>query len=425
MPIVPLSPGQHLNADAHAPGGGRFRIEKPLSAGGFAITYLAHDQQFDDRCVIKELAIDQLMVRSGTEMVPLPGREADVAVWVQKVQKEAQTLHRLRNAGVVPIRATWRELGTAYFAMDFIDGIELPSEPSPSATWATWEPVALKFLAALGAIHAEGLVHGDIKPQNVLVSREGNPVIIDFGTARSTEEAKKTRLTTVAMTPGYCPPELAVRDRAREMGPWSDLYSWALTVMGLVIRHRGIDGAPLDTSARVALAQHGLAEAGMGAETASALREAAVPEPWIAVLMACVALEPSARPQSAAAVLAGIQAAPVARAIMRPPRAAAPLAPQQTQSGTLKKVLLIAGGVLFIGALVYLRAAAENTELVNQDIRAAMYDPTEENIGVARHSDDWIRHTEYAPYYLLSGIWEDRREFELFLVKTKTEGVAP
>ena len=383
MPIVPLSSGQHLNADAHAPGGGRFRIEKPLSAGGFAITYLAHDQQFDDRCVIKELAIDQLMVRSGTEMVPLPGREADVAVWVQKVQKEAQTLHRLRNAGVVPIRATWRELGTAYFAMDFIDGIELPSEPSPSATWATWEPVALKFLAALGAIHAEGLVHGDIKPQNVLVSREGNPVIIDFGTARSTEEAKKTRLTTVAMTPGYCPPELAVRDRAREMGPWSDLYSWSLTVMGLVIRHRGIDGAPLDTSARVALAQHGLAEAGMGGETASALREVGVPEPWVSVLMACVALEPSARPQSAAAVLAGIQAAPVARAVApvvaaptpapvatapapvapapatvatapapAPVAAAPPAAPASASTG--RTALFVGAGLLSVGAAVFI-----------------------------------------------------------------------
>jgi hypothetical protein len=373
MPIVPLSPGQHLNADAHAPGGGRFRIEKPLSAGGFAITYLAHDQQFDDRCVIKELAIDQLMVRSGTEMVPLPGREADVAVWVQKVQKEAQTLHRLRNAGVVPIRATWRELGTAYFAMDFIDGIELPSEPTAGAGWATWETVALKFLAALGAIHAEGLVHGDIKPQNVLVSREGNPVIIDFGTARSTEEAKKTRLTTVAMTPGYCPPELAVRDRAREMGPWSDLYSWALTVMGLVIRHRGIDGAPLDTSARVALAQHGLSEAGMGAETASALREVGVPEAWVTVLMACVALEPSARPQSAAAVLAGIQGAqaapalppvpqkvaapepaPVAAAPVPAPIAAAPVttAPPASAS-TGRTALLVGAGLLAVGAVLY------------------------------------------------------------------------
>ena len=311
MPLAPLSVGQHLHGDSASPGGGRFVIEKPLSAGGFAITYLARDQQLDDRCVIKELAIDQLMLRSGTEMVPLPGREADVAVWVQKVQKEAQTLHRLRSAGVVPIRATWRELGTAYFAMDFVDGIELPAEPTAGADWATWEPVARKFLAALGAIHAAGLVHGDIKPQNVLVNREGSPVIIDFGTARSTEEAKKTKLTTLAMTPGYCPPELAVRDRAKEMGPWSDLYSWALTVMGLVIRHGGIDGAPLDTSARMALAKHGHSDAGIGDESASALRAAGLPEGWVQALMACVALEPSARPQSAEEVAARIDAAPV------------------------------------------------------------------------------------------------------------------
>jgi hypothetical protein len=212
---------------------------------------------------------------------------------------------------VVPIRATWRENGTAYFAMDFIDGIELPAEPTAGAGWATWETVARKFLTALGAIHAAGLVHGDIKPANILVDRAGNPVIIDFGTARSAEDAKKTKLTTLAMTPGYCPPELAVRDRAKEMGPWSDLYSWALTVMGLVIRHGGIDGAPLDTSARTALAKHGHSDAGIGAETAGALRAAGVPESWVQALMACVALEPSARPQSAEEVAARIDAAPV------------------------------------------------------------------------------------------------------------------
>ena len=311
MPLAPLSAHNLLHPDPTSKGGARFVVERLLSAGGFAITYLAWDQQFDDRCVIKELAIDQLMVRSGATMMPLPGREDDVAIWVQKVQKEAQVLHRLRSSGVVPVRATWRENGTAYFAMDFIDGIELPDEPTPGANWATWEPVATKFLAALGAIHATGLVHGDIKPQNVLVNREGNPVIIDFGTARSVEASKKTKLTTIAMTPGYCPPELAVRDRAREMGPWSDLYSWALTVMGLVVRHRGIDGAPLDTSARVALQQHGHKEAGIGDETARALRAAGLPDGWVDALMACVALEPIARPQSAEAVRARIDAGSV------------------------------------------------------------------------------------------------------------------
>jgi serine/threonine protein kinase len=236
--------------DPTARGGARFVVERSLSAGGFAITYLAWDQQFRDRCVIKELAISEIMARSGMQMVALPGRTADVAIWAQKVQREAQVLHSLRSTGVVPVRATWRENGTAYFAMDYVDGIELPCEPMRDVAWSVWEPVATKFLHALGAIHAAGLVHGDIKPQNVLVTSAGNPVIIDFGTARSTEEAKKTRLTTVAMTPGYCPPELAVRDRAREMGPWSDLYSWALTVMGRVIRHRGLDGSPLDAAAR-------------------------------------------------------------------------------------------------------------------------------------------------------------------------------
>ncbi len=292
--------------DPNAPSGFRFVVERALSSGGFAITYLARDAQFNDRCVIKELAIDQLMVRSGVAMVPLPGCADEMAVWIQKVQNEALTLHKLRNAGVVQVRATWREHGTAYFAMDYVEGIEFPAAPMPGVPWATWEPVAKKFLVALGSIHQAGLIHGDIKPQNILIRRDGSPVIIDFGTARSEGDAKKTRLTTLAMTPGYCAPELAVRDRAREMGPWSDLYGWALTVMGLVIRHRGIDGSPLEASARVALEQHGVKHAGIGAETESALLEAGMSEAWVQALMACVAIKPGDRPRSAQDVAAMI-----------------------------------------------------------------------------------------------------------------------
>ena len=310
MAITPLAANQTLLPDASSARGARFIIERPLSAGGFAITYLAWDQQLRDRCVIKELAIAEIMGRSGNAMVALPGRDADLTVWIQKVQREAEILHSLRSAGVVPVRATWRENGTAYFAMDYVDGIELPRQPLDGVRWETWEPVARKFLRALGAIHAAGLVHGDIKPQNVLVRNDGTPVIIDFGTARSSEDARKTRLTTIAMTPGYCPPELAVRDRAKEMGPWSDLYSWSLTVMGLVIQHRGIEGAPLEATARVALSQHGIRDAGIGEETASALREAGLPDRWVSTLMACASLYPASRPASVEAVLALLDGSP-------------------------------------------------------------------------------------------------------------------
>ena len=308
MPLAPLPPQHLLHPDATSPGGCRFILERQLSAGGFAITYLARDQQFRDRCVIKELAIDQLMSRSGLAMLPLPGRADEVASWLDKAQEEAVTLHRLRNAGVVPVRATWRENGTAYFAMDFIDGIELPAQPMQGVTWSTWEPVARKLLTALGAIHEAGLIHGDIKPENVLVTREGRPIVIDFGTARTSGEARTSRLATAAMTPGYCPPELAVRNRADELGPWSDLYSWAITVMGLAVRHQGVDGRPLDANARVALALHGIADGGLGASTAGALREAGLSSEWVAALMSCVALDPKKRPASVEALLARLDA---------------------------------------------------------------------------------------------------------------------
>ncbi|NQW64116.1 MAG: serine/threonine protein kinase, partial [Deltaproteobacteria bacterium] len=330
MAITPLAANQSLLPDASSARGARFIIERPLSAGGFAITYLAWDQQLRDRCVIKELAISEIMGRSGNAMVALPGRDADLAIWVQKVQREAEILHSLRTVGVVPVRATWRENGTAYFAMDFVDGIELPRQPIDGVRWETWEPVARRFLRALGAIHAAGLVHGDIKPQNVLVRKDGTPVIIDFGTARSSEDARKTRLTTIAMTPGYCPPELAVRDRAKEMGPWSDLYSWSLTVMGLVIQHRGIEGAPLEATARVALSQHGIRDAGIGEETSAALKAAGLPDRWVQALMACASLYPASRPASVEAVLALLDGSPNAsvndarRASAPPPLPASP-----------------------------------------------------------------------------------------------------
>jgi hypothetical protein len=178
------------------------------------------------------------------------------------------------------------------------------------------------------------------------------------------------------MTPGYCPPELAVRDRAKEMGPWSDLYSWALTVMGLVIRHGGIDGAPLDTSARTALAKHGHSDAGIGDESASALRAAGLPEGWVQALMACVALEPSARPQSAEEVAARIDAAPVkaktARYATRQSESgaaaasnaeissdaiasfrASPLLAAPVDNSTNRTALLVVGGLVAAASLVF------------------------------------------------------------------------
>ena len=303
MAVIPLAAGTGLLPDVTVPTGCRFEVARTLSAGGFGIAYLAHDRQFDDLCVVKELALTEIVARDMTAgtLVPLPGRTADVAYWVDKVVREARLLNRIRHEAVVTVRAVWQERGTAYYAMDHIDGVEFPSKPTPGWDWKTCEPVFRKMLEGLEAIHAAGLVHSDIKPSNILISRSGQPVFIDFGTARTGEEMGKTKLTTVAFTPGYAPPELESRDRGKEVGPWSDLYSLAMVFIGLFAIHPGLEGSPLESRMRETLARHSAGADPYNEALKSQLRTAGMPHVWVEMVMYCVAVDPSRRPRSVAA----------------------------------------------------------------------------------------------------------------------------
>ncbi|NQW63660.1 MAG: serine/threonine protein kinase [Deltaproteobacteria bacterium] len=316
MPVIPLPIGANLLPDATTARGFRFGVHKLLGAGGFGITYLAKDAQLGDLCVVKEFALEALFQReqAGTRLIVVHGRESEHNHWLEKFFREARLLHHVRHEGAVTVRAVWRENNTAYFAMEFVDGIQLPAQPMAGVGWATWEPVAKKFLIALGAVHDAGLSHGDIKPPNVLVRRDGQPTLIDFGTARAARDLEKTHLTALITSHGYSPPELSVRDRAKEVGPWSDLYSWAMTVMGLVVEHGGDGGAPLGASERLALLKHGISAAGYGAPLEKQLLAAQVPANWTKLLLRCVVMDPTARPQSVAEALAALHEPPIVAA---------------------------------------------------------------------------------------------------------------
>ena len=305
MAVIPLAPHTGLLPDSTLPGGSRFEVERTLSAGGFGIAYLCRDRQFDDVCVVKELALTDIVARDTTagSLVPLPGRAADVAYWVEKVVREARLLNRIRNEAVVTVRSVWQERGTAFYAMDFVDGVEFPARPSAGWDWQTCEPVFRRMLEGLDAIHSAGLIHSDVKPSNILVNRSGQPVFIDFGTARTGEEIGKTQLTTVAFTPGYAPPELESRDRGKEVGPWSDLYSLAMVFIGLFAQHPGLEGNPLESRMRETLSRHALGADPYNDEFKGQLALAGMPQPWVALVTDCVALDPSRRPRSVAACM--------------------------------------------------------------------------------------------------------------------------
>lgn len=299
MAVAELRPGTHLGPTAD--GGHRYEVRETLGTGGFGITYLARDTRLAGDVVIKELASARTAWRDTAtgRLHPAHGHAEAHVKLVQRFVREARLLNRIRSPHIVRVTDVWEERGTAYYAMDKVDGEplgELPSDAVTTDGWAEARRNAAELLDALDAVHAAGLLHGDVKPANVLLDRRIGVVLIDFGTAREGDEVGAT-VTSTSFTRGYAPPELMHLSRVREAGPWSDLYSWAMLVWGLVTRHHGPSGRPVDAVAR-ALGPDPYADA------AGQLEAAGVPRVWAEAVAACLALEPGDRPRDVDAVRA-------------------------------------------------------------------------------------------------------------------------
>ncbi|MCB9506215.1 MAG: serine/threonine protein kinase [Myxococcales bacterium] len=298
MAVAELPSGTQLGPTAD--GRYRYEVRRTLGAGGFGITYLARDQRLDGDVVVKELACAGVSYRdtqSGS-MLPAHGQDVTHQKLVSRFVREARLLNRLRSPHIVRVTDVWEERGTAYYAMDKIDFVRHLGEPfADGVTTSSWRDVevhALQLLDALAAVHAAGLVHGDVKPANVLVDRRDGVVLIDFGTARAGDEFQQT-VTSTSFTRGYAPPELMLPSRVREAGPWSDLYSWGMVVWGLVLTHPGDGGRPTDALARL----HGLDPY---VDAAGQLAAAGAPAAWAGAVADCLRLEPTERPQSVRAL---------------------------------------------------------------------------------------------------------------------------
>ena len=209
----------------------RFEVKQVLGRGGFGIAYLATDTLRGDLVVVKELAPIGTP-RSATGVLRFTDAEGQRLR--EQFLEEASVLSRLAIKGVPPIRLTFRENGTAYFATDYI-----PDSQTLEAVINFQGPlssrVALEILRGLldilEVVHAKQILHRDIKPSNILVSAKGEVYLIDFGSAREWH-ADSTTTHTVLYTPGYAPPE-QMSHRARR-GPATDLYALSATFYAMV-----------------------------------------------------------------------------------------------------------------------------------------------------------------------------------------------
>ncbi|GEM_PF-1929279 len=196
---------------------GRFEVLGPLGAGGMGVVYKARDPKLDRIVAIKVLH-------------GFPGPEDPRAA---RFRREAQTAARLRHPRIVQVHEVGEEAGLAWIAMDFVEGTTLREVLDRGTTDRSALVTILRDVAdGLAYAHAEGVVHRDVKPENILVGADqqagfasGRAVLADFGLAK--ERFGSTRVTAsgiVVGTPGYMAPEQATGSQG-EVGPPGDVWS--------------------------------------------------------------------------------------------------------------------------------------------------------------------------------------------------------
>jgi formylglycine-generating enzyme required for sulfatase activity/serine/threonine protein kinase len=217
-----LPPGMQLH---------EFVIERVLGSGGFGITYLARDTSLGRRVVIKENLPSQFAWRESASGTVRPrhttGQDKDDFEWaLRNFLREAETLASLEHHGIVRVLRKFEANGTAYFVMPFVDGLPLDAliaeRQQKNSPFSEDELRGLlsRVLPALDHLHERGIYHRDIKPGNILISNDGMPILIDFGSAR---QRLSERSMTVIESIGYTPFE-QLQSRGN-VGPWSDLYA--------------------------------------------------------------------------------------------------------------------------------------------------------------------------------------------------------
>jgi len=226
-----LPPGAELCA-------GQYVIERYLNSGGFGVTYLARDS-LGRSVVIKECFPSAMCHRSGkTVRLRSASSEDEFGAILELFEKEARALAALQHPYIVGVHQFFRDNGTAYMAMDFVDGKTLldiiENEPDRLAP-ADIKQLLQQILEALSYIHGHDILHRDISPDNILVDADNLPVLIDFGAAReSATRVSRVLSKVLTVKDGYSPQEfyLAGSDQAYS----SDLYALAATFYHVVSR---------------------------------------------------------------------------------------------------------------------------------------------------------------------------------------------
>lgn len=221
--------------------GGKYRVISTLGQGGFGITYLAEQVMAKRMVCIKEFFPKEYYNRDADSMHISLGSEGNAKMmnaYKEQFIKEAQIIATLKHPNIIPIFDVFEENNTAYYAMEYIEGESLYAKVKREGALA--EDRAVKYIrdvaSALRYIHKRNIMHLDVKPANIMLSKENDSaILIDFGLSKHYDTTgKQTCTTPMGISHGYAPIEQYQYGGVSTFSPVTDIYSLGATLFYLV-----------------------------------------------------------------------------------------------------------------------------------------------------------------------------------------------
>lgn len=216
---------------------GKYLVGKVLGFGGFGVTYIGYDTKLERKVAIKEYLPGEYSTRMpGTTEVLTHDEEKSKQFQkgLSKFVEEAKILAKMQDCnGVVKIYDSFMENSTAYIVMEYMEGMELAEYLKEKGRLSVEEAKEIlhPVLIALKEIHAQGIMHRDIAPNNIYLLNDGRVKLYDFGASRYVSSSHSKSLSVI-VKPGFAPAEQY--SSRGEQGPWTDVYSLAATFYNMI-----------------------------------------------------------------------------------------------------------------------------------------------------------------------------------------------
>jgi len=316
---------------------GHYEIVREIGRGGMGVVFQARQVSLNRPVALKMILAGQL------------ANETDV----RRFYTEAEAAANLDHPGIVPIYEVGQHEGQHYFSMGFVEGQSLAQRltdgPLPPREAAA---LLVKVAEAIEYAHGRGVIHRDLKPGNILLDRNGNPRVTDFGLAKELEgDSGLTGSGQIMGTPSYMPPEQAGGKRG-EVGPAADVYALGATLYALVTGRPPFQAATaMDTLIQV-----------ISDEPISPRRlNPALDQDIETICLKCLEKEPSKRCRSAAAL-----AEELARFLAGEPILARPIGGPERFWRWCRRRPVVAGLGAAVAALILFVAVAGSLVAVSQ-----------------------------------------------------------